>query len=158
MRTRQIGMSLVMATVLAGAVGAAAAGPASASGTGTAGSTSTAGCSGAGPTRTDVSGRVRATTWCHNYRTGDVYAGRAAGRVTGVLYAGRNWFACQMKGAENPAVGGARNNWWLRTQGDKGYADAGWGWFPATYVSGGGNYQTIPGLPVCPEAKGPQPV
>jgi hypothetical protein len=150
MRIKQIGMSLALATVLAGALGIAA-GPASAS-------ASAAGCAGAGPTRTDATGKVRATTFCHNYRSGNVYLYRATDRPTGYLYAGRNWFACQMKGAENPAVGGARNNWWLRTQGDKGYADGGWGWFPATYVSGGANYQTVPGLPVCPEANGPKPV
>ena len=56
-----------------------------------------------------------------------------------------------MRSIENPPVGNARNNVWLYTQGDVSYVPRyhGWGWFPATYVSGGGNYDPIPGLRWC---------
>lgn len=40
-------------------------------------------------------------------------------------------------------------HWWLWTQGDVAYADNGWGWFPATKVSGGNNWEPIPGLQNC---------
>lgn len=72
----------------------------------------------------------------------------------GYLYAGTSWFVRQKRwpGYNNPPVGGAVNNWWLFTLGDirNGPATSGWGWFPATKISGGGNWQRIPGnLPTC---------
>ncbi|MEW2397128.1 hypothetical protein [Streptomyces sp. NPDC046862] len=112
-----------------------------------------AGCAGAGPTVTNHLGITYSTTYCHNYQAG--YVVRAdqpsVTNYSGYLNAGDNWFVCQRQitAWENPPVGSARNNWWLYTQGDDGYADAGWGWFPATKVSGGGNYQPIPGLRTC---------
>lgn len=58
----------------------------------------------------------------------------------------------QWVGYENPPVGSARNNWWLYTQADTSTNFRhGWGWFPATKVSGGGNYEPIPGLRWCGE-------
>lgn len=77
--------------------------------------------------------------YCHNYQGGYVLGG--SWQRHGYLYAGNNWFVCQARGGENPAVGSARNNWWLYTQADVGYSNGGWGWFPATKVSCGGNYQ-----------------
>ncbi|MFJ6084068.1 hypothetical protein ACIQI8_21955 [Streptomyces sp. NPDC092369] len=50
---------------------------------------------------------------------------------------------------ENAPVGDARNNWWLYTQGDDAYSEDGWGWFPANKVSGGNNYEPVPGLAIC---------
>ena len=58
----------------------------------------------------------------------------------------------------NPPVGSARNNWWLFTYAD--YTPSGqspWGWFPATKISGGANYQPEPGLPTC-NAEGVYPL
>lgn len=112
-----------------------------------------AGCWGTGPTVTNHLGTTFATKYCHNYQAGDVVrpAQPSVTTYSGYLYAGDNWFVCQRQitAWENPPVGSARNNWWLYTQGDVAYADRGWGWFPATKVSGGGNYEPIPGLPTC---------
>lgn len=110
-------------------------------------SAAASGCWGTGPTVKDYRGYRYATRYCHNYRGGQLhlYAG-----ISGYLYAGNNWFVCQSRlGIENPHVGSARNNIWLYTQGDVGYSYHGWGWFPATYVSGGVNYGPIPGLRWC---------
>ena len=105
-----------------------------------------AGCTSNGPTVTDYWGDRWTTRNCHNYRSGYTWVGNSH---SGYLYAGNNWFVCQARGGENPAVGNARNNVWLYTQGDVGYSYRGWGWFPATHVSGGGNYDPIPGLRWC---------
>lgn len=107
------------------------------------------GCWGSGPVAKDPYGPAFHTKYCHNYRSGYTMYGSAR---AGLLWAGTNWFKCQKRfaGAENPPVGSARNNWWLWTQADVGYSGHGWGWFPATYVSGGGNYAPVPGLPKCP--------
>jgi hypothetical protein len=106
------------------------------------------GCTSSGPTVTDWTGTRFATRYCHNYKAGPVGFGTT---TTGYLYAGTNWFVCQERSIENPPVGNARNNVWLYTQGDVSYVAKyhGWGWFPATYVSGGGNYEPIPGLRWC---------
>lgn len=142
-RARTVGSAaaavLVAAGLGLGASGTAAAAPA-------------AGCSGAGPTVTDFRGTTYTTTYCNAYEGGNlVRAGYPVYVYSGYLYAGQNWFACQVKmeGVENPPVGEARNDWWLWTQGDIANADNGWGWFPATKVSGGGNYEPIPGLRTC---------
>jgi hypothetical protein len=108
------------------------------------------GCWGTGPVVDDPWNPPWNTKYCHNYRSGYVYTRATTGDVSGYLYAGTNWFVCQRRGGENPPVGNARNNYWLYTQGDDGYRYGGWGWFPATMVSGGGNYQPIPNLPSCP--------
>jgi hypothetical protein len=107
-----------------------------------------AGCTSAGPTVTDYRGVRFATRNCHNYRGGTT---SLFGINTGYLYAGNNWFVCQQRAGENPPVGNARNNIWLYTQGDVSYNSTyhAWGWFPATYVSGGVNYGPIPGLRWC---------
>ena len=113
---------------------------------GTRAAAAAAGCTSNGPTVTDFSGARWSTRYCHNYRSGYVWAGNSH---SGYLYAGTNWFVCQSRGGENPPVGNARNNIWLYTQGDVGYSYRGWGWFPATHVSGGVNYGAIPGLRWC---------
>lgn len=106
------------------------------------------GCWGTGPVVTDFRGYRYGTRYCHNYRSGqlDLYGG-----WSGYLYAGNNWFVCQsrFRSLPNPSVGSARNNIWLYTQGDVAYNHHGWGWFPATEVSGGVNYAPIPGLRWC---------
>ena len=132
MRTRTVLLAAALATL----IGSAGAAPASAY----------SGCWAAGPNVEFQPGLTYGTRWCHNYRS---YSLRWQGVTTGYLYAGNNWFVCQRRGGANPAVGTARNNWWLFTQGDIGYAHRGWGWFPATLVSGGGNYEPIPGLRGC---------
>ncbi len=109
-------------------------------------STSYTGCWGTGPVVTDFRGVKYSTRYCHNYLGGNL---RLYTTVSGYLYAGNNWFVCQSRFGENPPVGSAWNNIWLYTQGDVAYAYHGWGWFPATYVSGGTNYNPIPGLRWC---------
>ncbi|BFU44770.1 hypothetical protein [Krasilnikovia sp. MM14-A1004] len=106
------------------------------------------GCSGSGGSHTDYLGNTYGTTNCNVYSAGYV---RNSGANSGYLYTGTSWFVCQEQwvGYENPSVGSARNNYWLYTQGDDGYAHSGWGWFPATKVSGGGNYAPVPGLRSC---------
>jgi hypothetical protein len=49
-------------------------------------------------------------------------------------------------------VGGARNTYWLWTKADHSIdgKKGGWGWFPATKISGGVNNNLIPGLRICP--------
>lgn len=138
---KSVGTSLAVTLMAAGAL--VAASPAHAA----------AGCSGAGPRVTDYAGTTWNTTYCYNYQSGDIGRGsNTAYLKTGYLYAGTNWFACQKRipDWENPAVGNARNNWWLWTQGDEAVQYGGWGWFPATKVSGGNNYEPVPGLPLCP--------
>ncbi len=66
------------------------------------------------------------------------------------------WVICQHKGRENPVIQGNRNTWWLYTQGDAARAndygrDDAWGYLPATAIAQGGQYEPIPGAPVCPE-------
>jgi hypothetical protein len=62
------------------------------------------------------------------------------------LWAGRNYFYCQV---QQPAhawrEGNSVNNWWLWTGLDTG----GQGWISAVYVSVGGDWERIPGLPDC---------
>ena len=99
------------------------------------------------------------TRYCHNYKTGFVMGyfpdgdgdGSFDFKPVGYLRSTTSWFVCQIQflGSENPAVGEWRNDIWLYTQGDEAYANGGWGWFPATYVSGGANYGPIPGLQQC---------
>src|SRR4051794_12821284 len=114
------------------------------------------GCFARGPDRSRTFGNgIPVTesyhTWkCFAYTAGDV----EEGDVQGLLRAGTSWFVCQRKwpGFENPQVGAARNDWWLYTLADvsSGRETNGWGWFPATKISGGGNFQPIPGnLPDC---------
>jgi hypothetical protein len=133
-----VGMAAVSAGVLTGGLVA----PAQAAG----------GCSGAGPLRPGPKGGAPVkTTYCNAYRPGTVFGWRNQPPV-GELNSGRSWFVCQWKANDNPAVGRARNNWWLWTQADvfnDGKPANGYGWFPATYISGGGNYQPIPGLAIC---------
>lgn len=108
-----------------------------------------AGCSGSGGAHTDNYGNTYGTTYCTAYTGGNVMNN---GTVAGYLNSGRSWFVCQAQftNKPNPAVGSARNNYWLYTQADTGSAPLyGWGWFPATKISGGGNYQPIPGLRQC---------
>jgi hypothetical protein len=114
------------------------------------------GCWGSGGAHTDYLGNTYGTMWCHAYHSGNVVA---AGVVRGYLYAGDSWFVCQHQwlGRNNPPVGGAQNNWWLYTQGDTSTGDRyhGWGWFPATHISGGRNWEKIPGgLRDCDEIPG----
>lgn len=115
------------------------------------------GCYGEGPTVTDPQQKVWKTKWCNNYRTGYVYnyvAGSDVWQPIGKLNAGKNWFACQSHGPENPPVGDAKNNIWLYTEADEVWAGGGWGGFPATHVSGGNNYEPVPGLDWCPWEQG----
>ncbi|BCL28232.1 hypothetical protein ACFFS2_11280 [Streptomyces aurantiacus] len=136
---KRILASLGAAAVLA--AGAIVTAPASAS-------AAPNGCWGDAGTKTDPEGRTDTARYCHNYQSGDIiwYA-----TDIGDLYAGDNWFICQQQdaGYPNPPVGDARNDWWLFTQGDTGSTHGGWGWFPATKISGGSNWEPVPGLPIC---------
>lgn len=116
--------------------------------------TAAGGCYSKGPTRTDYWNRTFATWYCNAYQGGEVGFDYQS---NGYLYAGTSWFVCQMKipGWNNPQVGGAQNDWWLYTQGDTATDVGGWGWFPATKISGGANWSPIPGnLPDCRNTPG----
>ncbi|WP_327695843.1 hypothetical protein [Streptomyces sp. NBC_00459] len=107
-------------------------------------------CSGPGPT---VNGY--ATVYCDTYVTASVTQGSTPyegdSREVGILYAGHNWFVCQIKGRENPVIQGAHNNWWLETLADvvTRPGASGWGSFPATAVVQGGDWEPVPGVPIC---------
>jgi hypothetical protein len=137
-RFTRLVLGLLGATAMAAAGALGPAGPAAAAG----------GCSGSGGVHTDYLNNSYGTTYCNAYADGYI---RNSGTNSGYLNAGSSWFVCQEQwvGYENPAVGSARNNYWLYTQGDAGYSHSGWGWFPATKVSGGGNYAPVPGLHSC---------
>jgi hypothetical protein len=122
-------------------LGAAPAPPASAA---------PSGCGGAGPTVNHGGERI-VTRYCYAWR-GYMTLDYDYKTMNGYLYPGTSWFVCQSPGAENPRDphSGARNRWWLWTLADNAYRNGGWGWFPATFVSGGANYQPIPGLQRCP--------
>lgn len=115
------------------------------------------GCWGSGPHVTDATGSHWSTRYCHAYHRGPMFGGFTARgyslfsvRYDAFLNAGNSWFVCQQKTiVPNPKVGGARNDWWLYTMGDYAIEHRGWGWFPATYVSGGRNWSPIPGLRAC---------
>lgn len=61
------------------------------------------------------------------------------------LYAGNNYFYCQEKGA-TMGHNQYHNNWWLKTDDDEDNTNV---WVNAVFVSGGGNYEPIPGVPYC---------
>ncbi|KNX37550.1 hypothetical protein [Luteipulveratus halotolerans] len=63
------------------------------------------------------------------------------------LNAGSNYFYCQMQGP-NYHLGSTPydNNWWLKTDDDAGNRGV---WVSAVHVSGGGNWEPIPGVPYC---------
>ncbi|MFC0625026.1 hypothetical protein [Kribbella deserti] len=150
-----------MIAMASGAVALTAAAPASAvvptepartSGT----SAPAAGCYAAGTRSIPIDGTgwvTRNVYSCHVYRSTQlwhIFGDGGYADENSILNAGRNWFVCQMKSGllNNPPVGSAVNNHWVYTLGDRG----GWGWFPATHISSGGNWSPIPGVPSCPPA------
>jgi hypothetical protein len=118
------------------------------------------GCSGSGPQVHDpFTGRSYASTYCHVYSWTQTYTvpnwrAVGGGSIAGVLRPGRSWFVCQTRGGENMPLGNARNNIWLYTLADVRYVNGGWGWADAVSISGGTNYQRIPGLHWCDRPKG----
>ncbi|MEV4948251.1 hypothetical protein [Streptomyces sp. NPDC053755] len=132
--------SLATAAVLAGTL--ALAPPAGAAG---------GSCAGAGPTTP----WGQPTVYCDTYVTASVTQGNTPfegdSREVGILYAGHNWFTCQLKGRDNPVIQGARNNWWLTTLADvvTRPGASGWGSFPATAVVQGNDWEPVPGVPLC---------
>jgi hypothetical protein len=117
------------------------------------------GCSGAGPTAgPDPAGWDYSTRYCYAYSAGYMKDGGPFWWMdpsvnSGYLRVGTSWFVCQAQfSVDNPKVGTAQNNWWLYTEGDVAYSNHGWGWFPATRVSGGANWQPVPGLTHCAAA------
>jgi hypothetical protein len=109
------------------------------------------GCWGKGPTVRDPIGLGGPTKYCHAYTGGTVYGSWFGMEDVGYLDAGNSWFVCQAPGYDNPPVGGgAKNYWWLWTQGDVAHrGHDGWGWFPANRISGGKDNDRIPNLPDC---------
>ncbi len=138
MRKRLVGIAIGVGFAVASAGGLPA--PAQAAG----------GCWGAGPVKPGPYGGQFKTAYCNAYRAGTVFGWRNQPPV-GELHRGRSWFVCQAKANDNPVIGKARNNWWLWTQADVFFDGKapGYGWFPATYISGGANYESIPGLRIC---------
>lgn len=68
----------------------------------------------------------------------------------GELGSGSNYFYCQVKTdmtrRASDGNGSYVNNWWLLTDDDSGNENV---WVNAVNVSGGGNYERIPGVPDC---------
>ena len=95
--------------------------------------TAAAGCYGIG------SGKYNCNVWktAPSYFAGNVRAG--------TLYAGTNYFYCQAKGS-TVHLGNYSNNWWGKTDDDNGNRGV---WVNVVYLSGGGNYEPVPGLPWC---------
>jgi hypothetical protein len=115
-----------------------------------------------GPTLTDDIGVKRITVHCVVFRDLNIHARPDASSATeGYLPTGANWFACQTLGMENPVTYNTEspsphdkpnhNKWWLFTQSEDRGPDGRklWGWFPATAVTEGEEYQPVPGVPVC---------
>ncbi len=66
----------------------------------------------------------------------------------GTLYAGRNYLLCQLQKQAHPYhVGNYWNDWYVYT--DLDTPTGAKGWISAVYVTSGGNWEPIPGLPVC---------
>ncbi len=63
----------------------------------------------------------------------------------GYLNSGSNYFYCQTWG-DTISVSGYSNNWWLLTDDDAGHNDV---WVNAVYISGGGDYEAVGGVPYC---------
>ena len=63
----------------------------------------------------------------------------------GTLFAGNNYFYCQTQGPTR-TVGEHKNDWWLRTDDDKGNTKV---WVSAVYISSGKNFEPIAGVPRC---------
>lgn len=129
------------------------------------------GCHSAGFNRTVVTdvnqtgGYVYSTFpayYCTAYQSAHLYSWVPGGGVystSRILNAGQSWFICQIvidSSIKNPPVGSALNDYWLYTESDSHPADdSAYGWFPANKISGGGNYQAVPGLPICKQPKIP---
>ncbi|MFE9400054.1 hypothetical protein [Streptomyces flavidovirens] len=80
---------------------------------------------------------------CNVWKTAPTYF---AGNVrAGTLYAGTNYFYCQAKGS-TVHMDGYSNDWWAKTDDDSGNRNV---WVNVVYLSGGGNYEPVPGLPWC---------
>ncbi len=71
-------------------------------------------------------------------------------KQVGNLWKGSNYFYCQMQSDVTRTASDGRgtyiNNWWLLTDDDSGNRNV---WVNAVNVSGGGNYERIPGVPYC---------
>ncbi|WP_203724890.1 hypothetical protein [Streptomyces sp. SID13588] len=104
-----------------------------------------------GPTVKDYAGRVFASRTCPTWTEALVMDDRwPTSPAIGRLFAANNWMVCQAVGRDNPQLGGGRNTYWVYTQGDVSYSDKnGWGWVPATAFTYGGDWQPIPGVPLC---------
>lgn len=63
----------------------------------------------------------------------------------GTMAAGTNWVICQAKGSTVRLASVYYNYWWAYTMADNGSM----GWVNAVYGSGGDNYGTFSGVPVC---------
>jgi hypothetical protein len=91
------------------------------------------------------------TKRCFVYRGGDVID--EVGDKVGTLNRGVSWFVCQAKTTRlNPEVlqrngSTAYNQHWLLTLSDSKPRE--WGWFPATHISVGGNFNPVPHVPFC---------
>lgn len=118
------------------------------------------------------SGKVFSKYYCYVFKAGgQLFAGNADNPVStpfATLGMGIKMFACQklFPNQANPITMNNpspqfpqgkpnKNHWWLNTVGETFQNDAiqvatnGWGWFPATFVSQGGDEQKVPDVPEC---------
>jgi hypothetical protein len=103
------------------------------------------GCSPAGTQRGTANYR------CNIYTTGGAPSQSPDSlTVLGRLPQGNNGFFCQLQvpGKSVYLPNGAKNNWWALPSGDVEISGLG-GYVNVVYLSGGSNFGSLPGLPVC---------
>ncbi|MGW7416473.1 hypothetical protein [Streptomyces sp. NPDC054863] len=91
--------------------------------------------------------KIQGKHYYHTWRSAYSYASpTTTSAKKGVLYAGRNYFYCQVKNQPHHDEHGNKNDWWAKTDDDKGNKNV---WVSATAFSKGGDWEPIPGLPRC---------
>ncbi|MFE4591088.1 hypothetical protein [Streptomyces laurentii] len=100
-----------------------------------------------GSTHQSAEASVMATKYYFNtWRNATSYRYPSTSTPVGVLWAGRNYFYCQVSGERVVDSAGNYNYWWAKTDDDSGNTGV---YISATAFSVGGKDQAIPGLPKC---------
>lgn len=99
-----------------------------------------------GSSSTSVLNSAQASAvWKNVWHSAPSYYGGDGGMTGGELNAGSNYFYCQGQGMDY-SFDGYVNDWWLKTDDDSGNSNV---WVSAVYVSGGDDWEPIPGVPYC---------
>ncbi|MER6996107.1 protein kinase [Streptomyces sp. NPDC000410] len=126
----------------------------SGSGGSTGGATDTGGSTSGGATTSGGGGDPAPVPSCHSigggksncevWRTATSYS--HGGNEMGVLYAGTNYFYCQVNLGRRETHGQWTNVWWARTDDDSGNTNV---YVNVVNLKGGDNDAPLPGLPIC---------